>query len=249
VLLVEDDDLNRELAVVMLGDKDIEVTSAWNGQEALEILQSQEFDVVLMDVQMPVMDGYAATREIRRQERLRDLPVIAMTANAMSEDLERAREAGMNDHLVKPFNMSRLLDMLDRWARTGEESAAGESPGSICADLVGIDCAQGLAIVEQDEALYRRLLRRFRDGQRGFVEAYHNACQDDDPDAPGRAAHTLKGVAATIGALSVRDAAEALELATKGGAPAAQIDAALAEVGKTLGPVIASLDRVLGDGA
>jgi len=115
VLLVEDNDLNQMLALAILKSRGIDVTSAWNGKEALELLQAKDFDVVLMDVQMPVMDGYVATREIRRQERLRDLPVIAVTASAMSEDMEQAREAGMNDYLVKPFNVSRLLAVLRRW--------------------------------------------------------------------------------------------------------------------------------------
>ena len=115
LLLVEDNPLNRELAITLLKKKGIQVTTAQNGAEALEILRDQTFDGVLMDIQMPVLDGYATTRRIREQERFQNLPVLAMTADVMAEDRERARTAGMNDFIGKPIDVKELFQTLSRW--------------------------------------------------------------------------------------------------------------------------------------
>ena len=115
ILLVEDDMLNQELAKELLTEKGIQLTIAENGQIALDILQNEEFDGILMDVHMPVMDGYTATREIRKQPRFKELPIIAMTANVMKGDREKAEEAGMNDHVGKPFDLSKLLNTMAYW--------------------------------------------------------------------------------------------------------------------------------------
>jgi CheY-like chemotaxis protein len=115
VLLVEDNETNQELAVALLGTAGIEVRVAGNGQEALDWLGRQDFDVVLMDCQMPVMDGYAATRALRQSARWKSLPVIAMTANAMVGDREAALAAGMNDHIAKPIDFEKVFETLERW--------------------------------------------------------------------------------------------------------------------------------------
>mgnify|MGYP001134380665 CR=1 FL=1 len=112
VLLVEDGDLNQELVREVLEMNGIEVTSAWNGQEALDVLKTSDFDAVLMDVQMPVMDGYEATRQIRKQDKYKKLPVIAMTGNVMDQDEETAKESGMDDHIGKPIKFDLLLEKL-----------------------------------------------------------------------------------------------------------------------------------------
>jgi len=122
VLLVEDNRLNHELAKELLRRQGVQVTSAWNGREALEHLQADAFDCVLMDIQMPVMDGYTATREIRAQERLRDLPVIAMTADVGVSDMEKAKEAGVNDHIGKPFLPDQLYRMVAKWILLAESA-------------------------------------------------------------------------------------------------------------------------------
>jgi PAS domain S-box-containing protein len=115
VLLVEDNDINQEVALALLGGAGIEVSVAGNGQEALDMLAQRDFDAVLMDCQMPVMDGYAATRALRQQARWRSLPVIAMTANAMVGDRDAALAAGMNDHIAKPINVAEMFATLARW--------------------------------------------------------------------------------------------------------------------------------------
>jgi CheY-like chemotaxis protein len=117
ILLVEDNALNQELGVALLSGAGIEVTVACDGRQALDRIARQRFDAVLMDCQMPQMDGYEATRLLRLQPLLRELPIIAMTANVMSGDRERALAAGMNDHVAKPINVDDLFATLARWIR------------------------------------------------------------------------------------------------------------------------------------
>jgi CheY-like chemotaxis protein len=117
ILLVEDNAINREVAMELLSGAGIVVSVACNGQEALDMLDRQRFDAVLMDCQMPVMDGYAATRALRQRSHLRTLPVIAMTANAMVSDREAVLAAGMNDHIAKPIVVDEMFATLARWVK------------------------------------------------------------------------------------------------------------------------------------
>jgi len=117
VLLVEDNDMNREIAVELIGMTGVTVETAVNGLEAVErIITSPEgyYDIVFLDIQMPIMDGYEAARQIRRLSRddIKDLPIVAMTANAFSEDVAMAKEAGMNQHIAKPVDMERIMTVL-----------------------------------------------------------------------------------------------------------------------------------------
>jgi PAS domain S-box-containing protein len=120
ILLVEDNELNQELAMELLVMNGMMVDTAWNGKEALAILEKQEFDGVLMDCQMPVMDGYETTRQIRQQEKYKDLPIIAMTANAMKGDREKVIAVGMNDHIAKPFDPEEMFTIMAAWIKPGE---------------------------------------------------------------------------------------------------------------------------------
>jgi CheY-like chemotaxis protein len=117
LLLVEDNAINQELAIELLGEAGISVVTAGDGREAIEQLERHAVEGVLMDCQMPSMDGYEATREIRRNPRWRDLPIIAMTANAMSGDRDKALAAGMNDHIAKPIDVRAMFETLNRWLR------------------------------------------------------------------------------------------------------------------------------------
>lgn len=133
ILLVEDNEINQELALELLSNSGIIAAVANNGREALEMLDNERFDGVLMDVQMPVMDGYSATRAIRKQARFKDLPVIAMTANAMAGDREKAQQAGMNDHIAKPINVHQMLTTMAGWITPSEpleESLAPKEPAT-----------------------------------------------------------------------------------------------------------------------
>ncbi len=121
VLLVEDNEINQELVLELLLSKGIEVETANDGRRALDLLEQERFDGVLMDCQMPVMDGYETTRHLRAQEKFKDLPILAMTANAMKGDREKVLSAGMNDHIAKPIKPDVMFSRMEKWIRPRAE--------------------------------------------------------------------------------------------------------------------------------
>lgn len=249
VLLVEDNEMNQELAIELLRSAGMAVELAENGQAALDFLaRDAAVDGVLMDCQMPVMDGFQATRAIRDDPRWRDLPVIAMTANTMAGDREKVLEAGMNDHIAKPFNVSEMFATLAKWIKPGKDGTIGER--TACSEtyqfppLAGIDTRAGLATTMQNPKLYLRLLRKFRDTQVDFAQQFDAARSDTDPDTALRLAHTLYGTAGNIGARNVQAAAQALELAC-GKGDVEEVNARLEATLAALAPVLEGL-RTLG---
>ncbi|MGA1133244.1 MAG: PAS domain S-box protein [Prochlorotrichaceae cyanobacterium] len=223
ILLVEDNEINQELAYDLLTNHGLQVQTANHGQHALEILATEKFDGVLMDIQMPVMNGYTATQKIRQQECYRDLPIIAMTANAMASDLQKTLDAGMNAHITKPINIDQLFQTLAHYINLNSEQRADRGSISMSfpspratitslPEMQGIDQVQGLRNTE-DEKIYRKLLLKFRDRYRHFETEFSAAQHSDDPTAPTRYAHTLKGIAATLGIQTVQRAALSLERA------------------------------------
>jgi len=217
LLLVEDNEVNQELAVDLLTNAGLHVLVANDGQEAIDMLRDWPFDGVLMDCQMPVLDGYEATRRLRANPRFRDLPILAMTANAMAGDRERALEAGMNDHIAKPINVRLLFETLARWVHPDESAKApapadNDSGPDSLPPLPGIDRDRGLAHCNGDAALYLRTLKRVRERLKHFLADWDRASADDSDD-PERMAHTLKGLAGTIGAVDLEESAGRLELA------------------------------------
>ena len=254
VLLVEDNELNQELALELLTSHGLRVEIANNGQEALDRLAVAQFDGVLMDCQMPVMDGYTATRAIREHPEYAALPVIAMTANVMSGDRERALAAGMNDHIGKPINVREMFCTLAKWIHPAQpqplttaapsvlDAPAASAADSLPAVLPGLDLPAGLAISQHDTRLYRKLLRRFRDSQQDFAAQFAAARAADDPQAAIRCAHTLKGVAGNIAATAVQTAAQALERACQVGESDAQSEA---QIAAALAATLTQLDIVL----
>jgi signal transduction histidine kinase/CheY-like chemotaxis protein len=255
VLLVEDNDMNQELAMDLIERQGIEVVLANNGQEALEILAlDPHFDGVLMDCQMPVMDGYTATREIRKNPAFKDLPIIAMTANAMEDDRQKVLDVGMWDHIAKPIHVGEMFATMARWIKpsaqgpaTREASKAlaeGASVAGWLQDFVGIDTQAGLATTMNNEKLYRRMLLKFRDSQGQFADLFAKARGEADKAAPERCAHTLKGTAGNIGAHGVQAAAGHLEQACRKHAPEAQLQALLRETLAELAPVIDGLQAL-----
>jgi PAS domain S-box-containing protein len=257
VLLVEDNELNQELAMELLRHAGAQVTLATNGLEALEMLQArgEAFDGVLMDCQMPVMDGYEATRRIREHPALRTLPIIAMTANAMAGDRERALAMGMNDYIPKPLDVGNMFSTLARWVGKAGPQVAGGSvpqtepvlraaaamPTSPLPPLPGIDVHAGLVTSMQDERLYRSLLGRFLSGQQAFATGFRAAQQGVDASGPERLAHTLKSVAGSVGARGVQAAAAELERACRTQAATPVVEQALERVEAALAPVISGL--------
>jgi CheY-like chemotaxis protein len=248
VLLAEDNEINQELAMELLTTNGIRVEVANDGQEALDLLAKQDFDGVLMDCQMPVMDGYEATRKLREQERFKELPVLAMTANAMVGDREKVLDAGMNDHIAKPINVGEMFTTMAKWITPSEPLGetvpigADETASEVeIPELQGINVTAGLATTQGNRKLYRKLLIKFRDNEADFVEQFREAQVSDDPEAATRCAHTLKGVAGNIRATEVQEAAKALEFACKENMAAKEIGRLLEHVASALSPVLAGL--------
>ncbi|HEY9064440.1 MAG TPA: response regulator [Burkholderiaceae bacterium] len=235
ILLVEDNPINQELARDLLNRAGIVVNIAGDGQEALAILGRERFDAVLMDCQMPVMDGYEATRALRHRPELKDLPVIAMTANAMAGDRQKVLEAGMNDHVAKPIHVDDLFATLARWVQPALPAPAPQEP------LPSLDVRAGLAALMGDEALYRRLLAMFRERESDFVARFRAARDQGDADTAMRCAHDLKSAAGTLGMPALQRAATALEEACRLRGEASALEPLLQAVQRQLEPVLLKL--------
>jgi CheY-like chemotaxis protein len=231
LLLVEDNPVNQELASELLQRADIQVTVADNGLRALELLQERSFDGVLMDCQMPELDGYEATRRLRRDARWTRLPVIAMTANAMIGDREKALAAGMNDHVAKPIKLDQLFSTLARWIRpVGVARSAA---------LQFDEAALRAGGVEPGSALHNKLLSMIVERERDFGDRFRAAA--GDRVTATRLAHDLKSEAATLGALPLSKLAAELEAACARGAPVQEVNAMLDVVLAALAPFLQAL--------
>ncbi len=225
ILLVEDNEINQEIANEILEQAGFKVTIASNGSEAVEMVTQADYDCVLMDCQMPVMDGYEATQAIRKEERFSSLPIVAMTANAMQGDREKCLDAGMNDHVSKPINNKELFSALKKWIEPGERSVdeVVSAPPKIVEaevslpELEGIDTKAGLAIVGGNEKLYRKLLIKFHQDNQNSVAEIRKALETGNAKLAERLTHTVKGVAANTGAKNLAAAAEPLESAIRKG--------------------------------
>jgi len=218
VLLVEDNPLNQELARELLQRAGIEVVAASDGQQGLDALERDgPFDGVLMDCQMPVMDGYTATRKLRANPAWRDLPVIAMTASALAADREKALASGMNAHISKPLDVDRMFRTLAEWIAPHEapppplDDASRPLPISGFGALEHVDAQDGLQRCMGNAELFRRLLRAFADAQRGFEAMFVAARERGDDARAQHLAHELKGASGAIGAHELHAAAQRLQ--------------------------------------
>jgi CheY-like chemotaxis protein len=226
ILLVEDNHINQQIATEFLEQGRFIVDIAQNGQEALDMLAANNYDCVLMDIQMPVMDGYTATSKIREQERYKELPVLAITAKSMVEDRESAIAAGMNDYITKPINPGELFTTLLKWIKPGQRELPGvtearslpkDETDTLPDQLFGIDINAGLQRVGGNPKLLRKLLGEFYIDHGGDISAIHDALEQGDNDTAQRLAHTINGVAAAIGASKLNIKANDLESAIKQG--------------------------------
>jgi len=218
VLLVEDNEINREVAQEMMTVAGLSVTTAENGVEALQVLGERRFDAVLMDVQMPEMDGIDATRAIRADQRHRALPIIAMTAHAMEGDRERCLESGMNDYVTKPIEEYELLGMLNKWLPVAPGPAPvrveGDADGvGLPFELPGVDVAGGLRRASGNRKLFKELLLDLCEELETVSGRLRGAIEDRDTGTALDTLHTLKGTSATLGADGVAEAAASFERA------------------------------------
>jgi two-component system sensor histidine kinase/response regulator len=231
VLLVEDNPVNQQIALELLEDADARVVTAGTGIEALEALERSTedppFDVVLMDLQMPGMDGYEATRRIRENPRFATMPIVAMTAHAMIEERLKCLQCGMNDHISKPIEVGKFFSTLRTWLQSGgygmghasfgvpagAGDAAGSGGSASLPPLPGINADAALNRLNGNTALYERILRQFLRTQSGMEAAYKKAAADVDPAAQKRIVHTLRGLGSSIGASILASTAGNLERA------------------------------------
>ena len=213
VLLVEDNEVNRELAQEMLSNMGLTVDLAENGLQAVERVQQIPYDLVLMDCHMPVMDGYEATGRIRHDLQMRQLPIIAMTANALPSDRERCLAVGMDDHIPKPIDVAVLNATLALWLESAEGTPQLPAPAgtTLMTPSADINIRAALDRMGGDQAMYNRLLGRFRDNQGDAVERLREEQSRGDSAAMLLRAHTLRGLAGNIGAVTLSRLAGELE--------------------------------------
>jgi PAS domain S-box-containing protein len=258
VVLVEDNELNQQVATELLQSAGATVTIANHGGEAVKILtqgaQPPPFDIVFMDLQMPEMDGFTATKLLRADPRFQTLPIIAMTAHALVEERQRCLDAGMNDHVSKPIDPDALFATLARWVKPRHEpaceAAVKRDHGAdevILPEIEGVDVAGGLRRVAGNRRLYRDLLTQFAAKQGDAGAQISAALQSGDRKLAERLAHTVKGVAGNMGIPQVQAAAEKLEKAIR--QEDSSLPVLLEEFASVLGSQVQALREALGDGA
>jgi polar amino acid transport system substrate-binding protein len=226
VLLVEDNEINQQVAKEILEGAGLVVEIAEDGKVAVDKVSENNYDIVLMDIQMAVMDGYEATLEIRKQKKHDNLPILAMTANAMVGDRDKAFEVGMNDHVAKPINPQQLFSALVKWIKPGtrkipehlqNQESKAVSDIDLPENIPGFDIKTGLARVGGNKKLYRDLLVKFYRGNQAITDQIQEALDKSDIELAERLAHTLKGVSGNIGAVDIPETAETVEMRIKDG--------------------------------
>lgn len=222
LLLVEDNEINQEFATELLQSVGIQVQTADNGLKALSLLEKMNFDAVLMDIQMPEMDGFTATETIRSQKRFEKLPIIAMTAGAMVGDRERALKAGMNDYVAKPIDPHHLLRKLVKWIQLDagldnvepvKNSFPVDKVPEFCRKMVNLDCEAGIARMGGNVDRYVDVLMKFVEKNKTAGEKIDNAINDGRIEEARIIAHTLSGVSGNLGADEIAEIAKSLEIA------------------------------------
>lgn len=220
ILLVEDNEDNQEVAVGLLSAIGLETDIAINGKIALDMIEKKEYALVFMDMQMPIMGGIEATKRIRKNQKFNQLPIIAMTANAMEKDRQACLEAGMDDFLAKPIDPDGLLLTLYKWlskAKKHKNALHVKKSDDILTqdEFEGISIQESLKRVANNKALYEKLLKRFCTIHANADKKIKKALEEDDFKEAHIVAHTIKGVAGNIGVKAVQESAQSLELAIK----------------------------------
>ena len=217
ILVAEDNLLNQQIAQELLTDEGFKVTIANNGKEAVDLVNNEDFDVVLMDMQMPEMDGLEATMKIRETFASDTLPILAMTANASEEDRDKCLKAGMDAHITKPIDPEVLMSELCKWItpkdideKVQEPPKKAQSNNAIVA-IDGIDIKAALRVVAGKQSLLNKMLTTFVADQSQATDAIKDALQNKDNELAKRLAHTLKGTAASIGAMQLQEIAAKIE--------------------------------------
>ncbi len=264
ILLVEDNEINQQVAIELLQDAGFYVDLAEDGQVGVDKVRVNSYDLILMDMQMPVMDGITATLEIRGDVRFGDLPIVAMTANAMAGDRDRCLAAGMNDHVAKPIAPVALFKTLLEWIPPSERKAppavnAGHTLSGEERDegrvkqtggfgrleqIEGLDTVAGLQSVAGKRDFYEKMMRQFCDSDQAHaIDTTKELLAEEDGEGAERAAHSLKGVAGTLGAVELERRAQGLEAAISG---EEEVDAHLNTVQEELDRLLPLIREALG---
>jgi CheY-like chemotaxis protein len=232
VLLVEDNEINQQVAKEILESAGLNVSLANNGQEGVSAVKENNYDAVLMDIQMPVMNGYEATREIRKDERFKDLPIIAMTAHAMAGDEDKSLQSGMNGHITKPIDPDQMFATLLKWIKPSEKRTTAQKPvvsaepsdedkvisieEELPESLPRFDLADGLKRLQGNKRLYRKLLLSFAMDYNEVANEIREALEAEDFDRAHSLVHNLKGLAGNLAATELQAAAVSMEKLVKG---------------------------------
>jgi CheY-like chemotaxis protein len=263
VLLVEDNPINQEVALSLLREVGMQADLAGDGQEALDLARESHYDLILMDMQMPVMDGLEATRLIRALPGYAATPILALTANAFGDDREKCLAVGMNDHISKPVNPEVLFDKLLHWLphrkpessapqveAVPDKTAGGDALLDALRGIPDLDAASGLHNLNHHVAAYGRLLRLFAESHADDAEQVRSKlAAGARADARG-IAHSLKGAAANLGLTAVRECAADIEAALRDETiPADQVLPRLPELEKRIREISEALLKALPDRA
>ena len=256
LLLVEDNEINQQVAVELLESEGFIVEVADNGKTAVDkIIENKgKYNLVLMDLQMPVMDGYTATKTIRKNKDFDSLPIIAMTADAMSGVQDKVLSIGMNDYITKPIDVGELYKTLLKWIKPEEikgtkkqkKQAEIKEPAEVALpQIAGIKIEEGLKRVAGNKKLYLKILLQFADNNREFTEKIKKAVKNKDQELAVRTAHTLKGVAGNLGAVDLFTVTKDLEgLLHKGITDTKAIKKLLDKVNELLIPLVETIDEL-----
>jgi len=257
LLVAEDNLLNQELIVDLLKKNDIVADIAANGIEVLEKIQRNRYDGILMDCVMPEMDGYEATRAIRENQYFASLPIVALSADTTPEDIERARNAGMDDHVAKPLNVRHLMLTLARWIKPQPQhkvmlpdSGVTKPPAkhSPSQGFRLLEVTRALDMIDHDEALYAQILQSFRANHAGVIDDIEALYERNERPELLRQVHSLKGLAATIGAVSLNSEVAELETLLKNVQPASvqlgRVKSAFTALMGEVDDYVAGADRV-----
>ncbi|THB69158.1 MAG: response regulator [Gammaproteobacteria bacterium] len=254
VLLVEDNPINQQVATEFLQGADIDVDVAGNGEEALKALEGASYEVILMDIQMPVMDGYTATSHIRNNPKISKIPIIAMTAHAMAGYKEKCLNAGMDDFVTKPINVNDLYQALSRWVTSSDKklqtkdelvaSSVTELLDDIIEDETGvIDVNSCLKKMAGNSKLMMKLFEEFARDYKGVVDEIRQAIQEQLYEEPLRIVHTIKGLAGTFAASQLHTATIDLESSMKN--KSSDIDDKIEGFSNSISEVFSAIDALI----
>lgn len=253
ILVVENQEANRTLLVNLLNSLDHKILTAMNGLEAIDMTKAHKPDLILMAIKMPVMDGYEATIEIRKDEKFKYLPIISMTANATTKEINKSHDAGMNDHIDKPIELKKLIAVLVKWINSDDIESRQDyciiDPDSVVEDqlvfskLKGISVNTGLGKVAGNRKLYKKLLLTFYNNNNNVFEEIKTSLEHNDLKKAEYLSHSIRGVSANIGALELFNVSKDLEHCIKNN-ESDKINDALTKFSIVLSKVLSSIESV-----